>query len=79
MSWSVSWLQRVELTSLWCGRYGSPTHRLESQIQSTARVLELELQCIYLPGLMLISFGDSQTHTSDIKVRRALFPSSTYR
>ncbi|ORY88403.1 hypothetical protein BCR35DRAFT_301518 [Leucosporidium creatinivorum] len=47
--------------------YGSPTHRLEAQIQATARVLELELQCVYLPGMMLISFGDSQTHTSDIK------------
>ncbi|ORY88404.1 hypothetical protein BCR35DRAFT_263408, partial [Leucosporidium creatinivorum] len=47
--------------------YGAPTHRLEAQIQATARVLELELQCIYLPGMMLISFGDSQTHTSDVK------------
>ena len=49
--------------------FGAPSHRLEAQMQATARVLEINGQVIYIPGVMLISFGDSATHTSDIKVR----------
>lgn len=37
-------------------------------MQATARVLEINCQVIYIPGVMLISFGDAATHTSDIKV-----------
>jgi hypothetical protein len=48
-------------------RFGAPTHRLEAQIQATARVLEINCHCIYLPSLILISFGDTETHTCDIK------------
>merc|ERR1719487_736276 len=47
--------------------FGAPSHRLEAQMQATARVLEINCQVIYIPGVMLISFGDSATHTSDIK------------
>jgi uncharacterized membrane protein YjjP (DUF1212 family) len=47
--------------------FGSPSHRLESQIQATARVLELNAQVVYMPGTMLISFGDDATHTSETK------------
>ncbi|EIW73697.1 hypothetical protein TREMEDRAFT_25485, partial [Tremella mesenterica DSM 1558] len=47
--------------------FGSPSHRLETQIQATARVLEINAQVIYLPGTMLISFGDDTTHTSEVK------------
>ncbi|GAA5991180.1 hypothetical protein JCM10908_006573 [Rhodotorula pacifica] len=47
--------------------FGAPSHRLEAQMQATARVLEINCQVIYLPGVMLISFGDAATHTSDIK------------
>lgn len=36
-------------------------------MQATARVLEINCQVIYIPGVMLISFGDAATHTSDIK------------
>jgi len=52
--------------------FGAPSHRLEAQMQATARVLEINCQVIYIPGVMLISFGDSATHTSDIKVRSSL-------
>jgi uncharacterized membrane protein YjjP (DUF1212 family) len=48
-------------------RFGSPTHRLEAQIQATARVLELNCQVVSLPGLCLISFNDDATHTSETK------------
>ena len=47
--------------------FGSPSHRLETQLQATARVLELNAQVVYLPGTMLLSFGDDATHTSETK------------
>ncbi|KAJ3772473.1 hypothetical protein FB446DRAFT_788647 [Lentinula raphanica] len=47
--------------------FGGPAHRLTSQIQATARVLDIELSCMYLPDVMLISFEDSSTGTSLIK------------
>ncbi|KAF8435404.1 DUF1212-domain-containing protein [Boletus edulis BED1] len=50
--------------------FGGPSHRLASQIQSTGRVLDLELNCLYLPDVMLISFEDSATGTSNVKFIR---------
>ncbi|GAA6013508.1 hypothetical protein JCM10207_008874 [Rhodosporidiobolus poonsookiae] len=48
--------------------FGAPSHRLEAQIQATARVLELpHCTAMYLPGLMLVNFADPATYTSDIK------------
>ncbi|KAM0786574.1 hypothetical protein ACM66B_002030 [Microbotryomycetes sp. NB124-2] len=47
--------------------FGAPSHRLEAQMQATARVLELNCQVIYIPGVMLLSFGDNATHTSEVK------------
>ena len=47
--------------------FGSPSHRLEAQLQATARVLEINCQAVYLPGTCLISFGDDATHTSETK------------
>lgn len=48
--------------------FGAPTHRIEVQIQQTANVLEVNCRCVYFPGLMLLSFGDENTHTSETKV-----------
>ncbi|KDQ51772.1 hypothetical protein JAAARDRAFT_40801 [Jaapia argillacea MUCL 33604] len=50
--------------------FGGPTHRLQAQIQATARVLDIELSCMYLPDVMLISFDDAATSTSNIKFIR---------
>ncbi|PWZ00952.1 DUF1212-domain-containing protein [Testicularia cyperi] len=47
--------------------FGAPTHRIETQIQQTARVLEINCRCIYLPNLMLVAFGDETTHTSETR------------
>lgn len=47
--------------------FGAPTHRIETQIQQTARVLDINCRCIYLPNLMLFAFGDDTTHTSETK------------
>ncbi|KAK4200083.1 hypothetical protein QBC40DRAFT_76519 [Triangularia verruculosa] len=51
--------------------YGAPTHRLEAYMQMSARVLGIEGQFLYLPGIMIISFDDSQTHTTEVKIVRA--------
>jgi len=51
--------------------YGAPTHRLEEYLTMTARVLEIEGQFLYLPGCMIISFDDRQTHTTEVKIVRA--------
>ncbi|CDR46342.1 hypothetical protein NBRC10512_007419 [Rhodotorula toruloides] len=48
--------------------FGAPSHRLEAQLQATARVLELpHCSCLYLPGCLLVNFGDPATFTSDIR------------
>lgn len=50
--------------------YGAPTHRLEEYLTMTARVLEIDAQFIYLPGCMIISFGDATTRTSEVQLVR---------
>lgn len=52
-------------------KYGAPTHRLEEYMRMTARVLEIEGQFLYLPGCMIISFDDTSTHTTEVKVVRS--------
>ncbi|KAI9732877.1 MAG: hypothetical protein M1834_003817 [Cirrosporium novae-zelandiae] len=49
-------------------RYGAPTHRLEEYLRMTARVLEIESQFLYIPGCMIISFDDSSTHTTEVRL-----------
>ena len=50
--------------------FGGPSHRLQAQIQATARVLDIELSCMYLPDVCLVSFDDPGTGTSSIKLIR---------
>lgn len=50
--------------------YGAPTHRLEEYLTSTARSLEIEAQVLYLPGCMIVSFDDAETHTTSVKLVR---------
>ncbi|EER24686.1 hypothetical protein CPC735_060560 [Coccidioides posadasii C735 delta SOWgp] len=49
-------------------KYGAPTHRLEEYMCMTARVLEIDAQFLYVPGCMFFSFGDSATHTTELKL-----------
>lgn len=51
--------------------YGAPTHRLEEYMTMSARVLAIEGQFLYIPGCMIISFDDSSTHTTEVKIVRA--------
>ncbi|KDQ28417.1 hypothetical protein PLEOSDRAFT_1077263 [Pleurotus ostreatus PC15] len=50
--------------------FGGPSNRLQAQIQSTARVLDIPLSCMYLPDVILISFDDNITVTSNVKLIR---------
>lgn len=50
--------------------YGAPTHRIEDMMKATARVLETEAQFLYIPGCMIVSFDDSRTHTTEVKLVR---------
>ena len=51
--------------------YGAPTHRLENYMRMSSRVLGIEGQFMYLPGTMIISFDDSNTHTTEVKIVRS--------
>ncbi|KAJ7058039.1 DUF1212-domain-containing protein [Mycena amicta] len=50
--------------------FGGPSHRLQTQIQATGRVLDIHVNCMYLPDVVLISFDDSSTGTSNLKFIR---------
>ncbi|KAJ7187258.1 hypothetical protein C8R46DRAFT_1025147 [Mycena filopes] len=50
--------------------YGAPAHRLPTQIHATGRVLDIQVNCMYLPDVVLISFDDGATGTSSLKFIR---------
>ncbi|KAJ2550221.1 pheromone-regulated protein prm10, partial [Coemansia sp. RSA 1836] len=50
--------------------YGSPLHYLEDNLCRIARLLDLEVTVSAIPGLILLSFEDSVTHTSETKLIR---------
>lgn len=50
--------------------FGGPSHRLQAQVLATARVLDVTCSCMYLPDMMLVSFDDVATGTSNIKLVR---------
>ncbi|KAK9472383.1 uncharacterized protein V1510DRAFT_417338 [Dipodascopsis tothii] len=52
--------------------YGAPTHRLEEYMKMTSRVLEIDGQYLYIPGCMIVSFGDATTHTSEMHLVRVV-------
>ncbi|KAK6520920.1 hypothetical protein TWF506_001159 [Arthrobotrys conoides] len=47
---------------------GAPSHRIEDFLQISAAVLAVNASFVYLPGTIIISFQDPQTHTSDVQV-----------
>ncbi|KAG9235456.1 hypothetical protein BJ875DRAFT_440299 [Amylocarpus encephaloides] len=51
--------------------YGAPTHRLEEYLKMSARVLEIDVQSLYIPGCMIVSFADPSTHTTDVQLIKA--------
>ncbi|TFL05965.1 hypothetical protein BDV98DRAFT_499548 [Pterulicium gracile] len=45
--------------------FGSPSHRIESQLVAAARILDVEAEFIHLPGVTICSFGDQESGCSD--------------
>ncbi|KAI0921250.1 hypothetical protein AcW2_006282 [Taiwanofungus camphoratus] len=45
--------------------FGAPSHRIESQLVSAARILEVDAEFIHIPGVIICSFGDQETRTSE--------------
>ncbi|TFK55913.1 DUF1212-domain-containing protein [Heliocybe sulcata] len=45
--------------------FGAPSHRIESQLISAARILEVDAEFIHIPGVIICSFGDLETKTSE--------------
>ncbi|KAG9084638.1 hypothetical protein FRC07_013584, partial [Ceratobasidium sp. 392] len=45
--------------------YGAPSHRIESQLVATARVLEVDASFVHLPSIIIASFGDAASHHSE--------------
>ena len=59
--------------------FGGPTHRLSAQMKATGRVLDVELSCMYLPDVMIISFEDGATGTSSIRAQSSASTRSIVR
>jgi len=51
--------------------FGAPSHRLESQLIATAKVLSVPCQFIHFPGVVLASFDDPVTRTSETHIVKA--------
>lgn len=45
--------------------FGAPSHRIEAQLVSAARILEIHGEFIHIPGVVICSFGDQDTKTSE--------------
>ncbi|GAD93592.1 pheromone-regulated membrane protein, putative [Paecilomyces variotii No. 5] len=51
-------------------KFGAPSHRLEEYMQMTAKALDLSAQFLYLPNFMIMSFDDTSTRTTEVKMVR---------
>ncbi|KAJ2739154.1 pheromone-regulated protein prm10, partial [Coemansia sp. BCRC 34301] len=51
--------------------FGSPAHRMETNLMEVARYLQIDACFFTVPGLTLISFGDPDTHSSETHIVRA--------
>ncbi|QRV87456.1 pheromone-regulated membrane protein [Ceratobasidium sp. AG-Ba] len=45
--------------------YGAPSHRIESQLVATARILEVDASFVHLPSIIIASFGDPASNQSE--------------
>ncbi len=45
--------------------FGAPSHRIEAQLLSAARILATDAEFIHLPGVIICSFGDQDMKASE--------------
>jgi uncharacterized membrane protein YjjP (DUF1212 family) len=48
--------------------FGSPSHRVEAQIQATSEVLDVKCQVVLIYNVMIISFQDEDSHVSETRI-----------
>ncbi|KAI8047098.1 uncharacterized protein B0P05DRAFT_566883 [Gilbertella persicaria] len=61
-------LQKQEFLRKLCKalmHYGCPAHRLEYAMRQVSRTLAVDAEYVYFPSVMLITFIDSTTHTTE--------------
>ncbi|KAI0090203.1 hypothetical protein BDY19DRAFT_887675 [Irpex rosettiformis] len=46
--------------------FGAPSHRMESQLMAAARILQVDAEFTHMPGLIMASFGDEETKSSQM-------------
>lgn len=51
--------------------FGAPSHRIESQLAAVAIALDIDAQFIHLPSLVIASFGDPLSRTSEMHFIKA--------
>ena len=51
--------------------FGAPSHRIESQLHSAGEILGVSVAFVHLPALVVVTFMDSDTRTSETHFVRA--------
>ncbi|KAI8992605.1 hypothetical protein BDB01DRAFT_716961 [Pilobolus umbonatus] len=51
-------------------RTGAPSHRIEAALEKVGKRLEIDGHYAILPGLIILTFGDVETHTSETHLIR---------
>ncbi|TFY81848.1 hypothetical protein EWM64_g2171 [Hericium alpestre] len=51
--------------------YGAPSHRIESQLFAASKILEVKASFAYLPNIVLVSFNDGDTRTTELHFVRS--------
>ncbi|KAI0053134.1 DUF1212-domain-containing protein [Auriscalpium vulgare] len=51
--------------------FGAPSHRIEAQLFSASKILGVQASFVYLPNLILVSFTDGDTRTSELHFVRS--------
>ncbi|KAI0639626.1 DUF1212-domain-containing protein [Trametes polyzona] len=51
--------------------FGAPSHRIESQLASAGEILDMHVAFVHLPNLIMVTFLDSDTRTSETHFVRA--------
>ncbi|OSD03294.1 DUF1212-domain-containing protein [Trametes coccinea BRFM310] len=51
--------------------FGAPSHRIESQLHSAGEILDVHVAFVHLPNLIMVTFMDTDTRTSETHFVRA--------
>lgn len=52
--------------------YGAPSHRIESQLNAAATVLEIEAAFLHMSNVIIVSFGEQETGQTTTKFVKAI-------